>query len=169
MALLADMAGLRERVASSPGRLEKRRLVAEYLRSLSADDLTRAVAYLSGRAFPVSDSRVLNVRGLPPAAPRDPSAPPLTLEEVAQTFGEVAAAAGAGSRRRREALLTDLSARASDAERDLLQRIIFGELRMGLSEGLVLEEGRVMSVIGRGAQMDERRVSSVGHRASAAG
>ena len=139
MALLSDLAALRERVAASPGRLEKRRLVAEYLRSRSPDDLTRAVTYLSGRAFPISDPRVLNVRGLPTAAPSDPSAPPLTLEDVAQTFGQVATAAGAGARRRRESLLTDLAARASEAERDLLQRIIFGEMRMGLSEGLVLE------------------------------
>ncbi len=33
----------------------------------------------------------------------------------------------------------ELAERASEAERDLLQRIIYGEMRMGLSEGLVLE------------------------------
>jgi hypothetical protein len=65
MALLSDLAMLRARVAASSGRLEKRRLVAEYLRGLSPEDLPRAVTYLSGRAFPASDPRVLNVRGLP--------------------------------------------------------------------------------------------------------
>lgn len=139
MALLADLAALRARVAASPGRLEKRRLVAEYLRALPPDDLGRAVTYLSGRAFAVSDPRVLNVRGLPAPAASPSAAAPLALEDVARAFGQVAAAAGAGSRQRREALLADLSARASDAERDLLQRVIFGEMRMGLSEGLVLE------------------------------
>ncbi|MGH7397738.1 MAG: ATP-dependent DNA ligase, partial [Candidatus Rokuibacteriota bacterium] len=68
MALLADLAALRTRVAASPGRLEKRRLVADYLRGLSPDDLRHAVTYLSGRAFPASDPRVLNVRGLPAPA-----------------------------------------------------------------------------------------------------
>jgi DNA ligase-1 len=139
MALLSDLAALCARVAASPGRLEKRRLVAEYLRALSPEDLTRAVVYLSGRAFAVSDPRVLNVRGLPPPAGGAADDAPLTLEDVARAFGEVAAAAGAGSRQRRERLLADLAARASEAERDLLQRIIFGEMRMGLSEGLVLE------------------------------
>src|SRR5262245_65770436 len=139
MALLADLVALRERIASSPSRVEKRRLVAEYLRALTPDDLPRAVTYLSGRAFPVSDPRVLNVRGLPVAASRASYTAPLTLENVATAFGEVAAATGAGSRRLRESLLTELSARASDAERDLLQRIVYGEMRMGLSEGLVLE------------------------------
>jgi len=139
VALLSDLAALRGRVAARPGRLEKRRLVAAYLRVLAPDDLSRAVTYLGGRAFAASDPRVLNVRGLP--APTGPasSAAPLTLEDVARTFGAVAAAAGAGSRRLRESRLAELSARASDAERDLLQRVIYGEMRMGLSEGLVLE------------------------------
>ena len=137
MALLAALADLRARVAASGGRLEKRRLVAEYLRALPPDDLTRAVTYLSGRAFPASDPRVLNVRGLP--APAGAAPPPLTLADVAQAFGAVAEAAGPGARRLRDARLAELVARASEAERDLLQRIIYGEMRMGLSEGLVLD------------------------------
>jgi DNA ligase-1 len=137
VALLADLADLRARVAASGGRLEKRRLVAEYVRALPPDDLTRAVTYLSGRAFPASDPRVLNVRGLPESA--GAAAPPLTLADVAQAFGAVAEAAGPGARRLRDARLAELVARASEAERDLLQRIIYGEMRMGLSEGLVLE------------------------------
>ena len=73
MALLSELTALRARVAASPGRLEKRRLVADYLRGLSPEDLRLAVTYLSGRAFAVSDPRVLNVRGLP--SPPDPSSP----------------------------------------------------------------------------------------------
>ena len=63
MAFLSELATLRARVAASPGRLEKCRLVADYLRGLSPEDLRLAVTYLSGRAFAVSDPRVLNVRG----------------------------------------------------------------------------------------------------------
>jgi DNA ligase 1 len=138
MARLSDLAELRARVAASGGRLEKRRLVAEYLRALQPDDLVRAVTYLSGRAFPASDPRVLNVRGLPASA-RGGAAAALTLADVAQAFAEVAEAAGSGARRVREGRLAGLVARASEAERDLLQRIVYGEMRMGLSEGLVLE------------------------------
>ena len=139
MALLADLAALRARVAASPGRLEKRRLVADYLRALDPADRPFAVTYLSGRTFPASDPRVLNVRGLPAPTPAVSSVAPLTLAAVAGAFGVVAEAAGPGSRRVREDTLADLSARATDAERDLLRRVIHGELRMGLSEGLVLE------------------------------
>jgi len=137
MALLSDLVALRARVAGSPGRLEKRRLVAEYLRGLPTDDLLRAVTYLSGRAFPASDPRVLNVRGLP--ASSGAASATLTLADVAETFGTVAEASGPGSRRVREERLRDLAGRATEAERDLLQRVIYGEMRMGLSEGLVLE------------------------------
>jgi DNA ligase-1 len=138
MALLSDLADLRARVAASGGRLEKRRLVAQYLRGLAPEDLTRAVTYLSGRAFPASDPRVLNVRGLPAPA-EAAAAAALTLADVAQAFGDVAEAAGPGARRLREARLAELAARATDAERDLVQRVLYGEMRMGLSEGLVLE------------------------------
>ena len=140
MALLSDLAILRARVAASPGRLEKRRLVADYLRGLSPEDLPRAVTYLSGRAFPASDPRVLNVRGLHDGDPLPGGeSAPLTLADVAAAFGAVAEAAGPGARRLREARLGALAARASAEERDLLQRVIYGEMRMGLSDGLVLE------------------------------
>jgi DNA ligase-1 len=137
-ALLADLATLRARVAATSGRLEKRRLVAEYLRVLAPEDLPRAITYLSGRAFSASDPRALNVRGLPSPAVTS-ATEPLTLADVERTFGEVAEAAGPGARRRRQSRLRDLAARASEADRDLLERIIHGEMRMGLSEGLVLE------------------------------
>ena len=39
MALLSELTALRARVAASPGRLEKRRLVADYLRGLTPEDL----------------------------------------------------------------------------------------------------------------------------------
>jgi DNA ligase-1 len=149
MAMLSELTALRTRVAASSGRLEKRRLVAEYLRGLSPEDLRLAVTYLSGRAFAVSDPRVLNVRGLP-APVRSTSSPspcplprgervPLTLADVAEAFGAVAEAAGPGARKARDSRLGELAARATAEERDLLQRVIYGEMRMGLSEGLVLE------------------------------
>src|SRR6266702_2915245 len=84
MALLSDLAMLRTRVAASGSRLEKRRLVAEYLRELTPEDLPRAVTYLSGRAFPASDPRVLNVRSLPAPGATPSPATPLTLADVAR-------------------------------------------------------------------------------------
>ena len=138
MRRFSDFAELCRRLATTPGRLDKRRLTAEYLRALDADDVAPAVDFLTGRAFPATDPRALNVRGLPPAPP-EPVGPPLTLADVAGAFAGVAATTGAGARRARDERLAALAARASPDEREILGRIVTGEMRTGVSDGLVLE------------------------------
>src|SRR5437667_37231 len=138
MTQLHEFAELCGKLETSPGRLDKLRLVAEFLRVLDAGEVATGVAYLTGRAFPTSEPRVLGVRGLPEAGP--PAVEPsLALAEVAAAFAAVAEASGAGSRRTRERRLAELAARATEAERALLWRIITGEMRTGVSDGLVLE------------------------------
>src|SRR5262245_31895944 len=127
-----------QRLRATPGRLDKLALVADYLRALPADAIATAVAFLTARAFPASDPRVLGVRGLP-ATVGDASGPPLSLADVAAAFAAVADARGAGSRRSRDDLLRVLASRASPAGRQTLQEIIGGEMRMGVSDGMVLE------------------------------
>ena len=138
MSEFAAFADLCARLAATPGRLDKRRLVAAYLRDLPPADVPSAVAFLTGRPFPVSDPRTLNVRGLPRVG-GEAEGPPLTVAEVAAAFGEVAAVDGPGVRRRREERLAALARRAPSGEREVLQRIVTGEMRTGVSEGLVLE------------------------------
>jgi DNA ligase-1 len=135
---LARLAELCRRLSTSPGRLDKLALLADYLRALPADVVATAVAFLTGRAFPQSDPRVLGVRGLP-SIDAAAAGPLLTLADVAVAFADIAEAGGAGSRRVRDELLRALAARASADERDTLQRIIVGEMRTGVSDGLVLE------------------------------
>jgi DNA ligase-1 len=137
MTPLSALAELCAALETSPGRLDKLRLVAEFLARVEPAETTTAVAFLTGRAFPASDPRVLGVRGLPDAPPAETSS--LTLGDVAEAFAEVATATGAGSRRTRQARLTTLSERATTPERHLLWRIITGEMRNGVSDGLVLE------------------------------
>ena len=138
MSEFADLAALCQDLAASPGRLDKRRRVAAYLRGLPPDEVPSAVAFLTGRAFPASDPRTLNVRGLPAVA-GEPAGPPLGLGDVARTFAEVAALDGPGARRRRLERLEALARRATPLEREVLHRIITGEMRTGVSDGLVLE------------------------------
>ena len=138
MSRFADLAELSQRLAGTPGRLDKRRLVADYLKSLAPGDVSTAVAFLTARPFPTSDPRVLNVRGLPRSG-AVAVGPPLTLGDVAAAFAAVAEARGPGVRRLRDEQLAALAARASADERDVLARIIGGEMRTGVSDGLVLE------------------------------
>jgi DNA ligase-1 len=154
MTRFADFAALGRRLEQARGRLEKRDEVARFLRALAPEEIATAVAFLTGRPFPASDPRVLGVRGLPreawsatasPGRDEDggPSGaipgPPVTLADVAQAFADVAAATGAGVRRARDERLARLAAAVSPDERDFLNRIVFGEMRTGVSEGLVLE------------------------------
>ena len=138
MRAFAEFAELCRRLAATAGRLDKRRLTAEYLRALETDEVAPAVDFLTGRAFPATDPRSLNVRWLPQAPP-EPIGPPLTLIDVASAFAEVAATSGTGARRTRDERLTALAARASPDEREILGRIVSGEMRTGVSDGLVLE------------------------------
>jgi len=163
----AEFAELCRRLVATPGRLDKRRLTADYLRALAADDVARAVDFLTGRAFPATDPRALNVRGVP-ASPAAPAGPPLTLADVARAFAEVAATIGAGSRRARDEHLTALVARATPAERDVLARIVTGEMRTGVSDGMVLEAiaeatGAGLAIVRRAALFlgDLSRVATV--------
>ncbi len=137
-AAFADLARLCARLAVTPGRLDKRDLVAAHLAGLDLDDLAHAVTWLTGRPFPATDPRVLNVRGLPePDAA--PAGPPLRLGDVAAGFADAARAEGPGSRQARIGRLRALAARASELERETLGRIVTGEMRTGVSDGLMLE------------------------------
>lgn len=63
MSLFLDFASLNDRVAATTKKLEKRALIAGYLRSLPREDAERAALWLSGTPFAEIDARVLNVGG----------------------------------------------------------------------------------------------------------
>src|SRR5262245_45699898 len=108
MTTFSDFAALGRRLEATPGRLGKRGLVAEFLSAVDPAEVELAVAFLTGHPFPTSDPRVLGVRGLPRVSPAS-GGPPLTLHDVGAAFAAVADATGAGSRRTREARLTELA------------------------------------------------------------
>src|SRR5262245_24346422 len=139
MTPFADFAALGRRLERARGRLEKRDEVARFLRALAPDEIPAAVAFLAGRAFPASDPRVLGVRGLPRHSMGPLVAESLSHIDVSDAFADVAGAVGAGVRRARDERLAQLAARASADEREFLNRIIGGEMRTGVSDGLLLE------------------------------
>src|SRR2546427_1863661 len=64
---------------------------------------------------------------------------PLTILEATRMFAQLAGARGSDSARARRRLLESLLGRASDEERDVLLRNVFGEMRIGVNEGVMLE------------------------------
>lgn len=137
-------AALCSSLESTTKRLEKRRAIAAFLRSLSVDEVPTAVSFLLGRPFPESDERVLELGGaalwrLPPQRQMALVSAPLTLKGVQRCFDAIAGASGAGSRAKKEALIDGLLGRASASEAGYIFRIIAGEMRIGAVEGVVME------------------------------
>jgi DNA ligase-1 len=67
-----------------------------------------------------------------------PKPPPLGILEVYQRFEEMALTRGRGSRARKEELLRGLLQRATPVEAKYLSKIIYQEMRHGVSEGIML-------------------------------
>ncbi len=68
-----------------------------------------------------------------------PSSPPLTILAVFRTFQEIAETGGSGSRARKAVLLRGLFERATPVEAKYLAKVIYQEMRHGVSEGLMLD------------------------------
>ncbi len=67
-----------------------------------------------------------------------PDTPPLTILEVFRTLEAIAETTGRGSHARKQALLRGLLERATPVEAKYLAKIIYREMRHGVSEGLML-------------------------------
>ena len=65
--------------------------------------------------------------------------PPLTILEVYRAFEGIAGSGGKGSRARKEVLLCDLFERSTPVEAKYLTKVIYQEMRHGVSEGLLLD------------------------------
>ena len=61
------------------------------------------------------------------------------LHDVDEAFTQIAAIKGAGSTATRQQRLRDLLRRATRAEQDFIVRLLFGELRQGALEGVLVE------------------------------
>lgn len=166
--LLKELAELAMRIASTSSRRDKVSLVSDLIRRSDPEEAYKALLILTGRIFPPSDPRELNVSwatlwkvvsSLSGAEPTGVDAgelvksiveqrgkrqtalleEPLTVEEVYKILEAISEAEGPGSKGRREALLSIPFSRADPSEAWLLANAIVGETRLGLNEGLLIE------------------------------
>jgi DNA ligase 1 len=125
-------------VAAASGRLEKIDRLATLLRSLPPEELAFATAALSGE--PRQGRLGVGASMIRAAADESTAdAPTLTLADVDSIFDRIAETKGAGSAAAKVTLLRALFGRATGAERDFLVRLLFGELRHGALEAVLLE------------------------------
>jgi len=139
MTMLFELVETSRRVAATPSRKAKVAELAALLRKLDDDEIATAVAFLSGET-PQGRSGVgyaLLRDARPDASPVE--APQLSIGEVDAALTALAAATGSGSKVARTRKLQALLARATDAERDFLTRLLIGELRQGALESLMID------------------------------
>ena len=136
--LLAELAATSHRVSQTSSRNGKIAALAEAIERLSPREAELGVLFLSGqirqRKLGVGPATLMEIS--PGVAATRAS---LQLEDVDAALGRIAGAAGPGSTAERKRLLAALLAHATRAEQAFLRRLLFGELRQGALEGLVLE------------------------------
>ncbi|HEX5966626.1 MAG TPA: hypothetical protein VFY51_11870, partial [Pyrinomonadaceae bacterium] len=156
-----------EAVAATTKKLEKAAILGAYLQTLSDPDLTRAARYFAGHQFALADARTTNVGGSIISAalseatgfspedlyPRyvrlgDPGdlaaeivqeagksfAPSITLAETESLISRLSETRGI---KNKTALLTSVLRKATSLEAKYLVKLLSGDLRIGLREGLV--------------------------------
>lgn len=166
-----------EAVAATTKKLEKAAILGAYLQPLSDPDLTRAARYFAGHQFALADARTTNVGGsiisaalsdatgfsLEDLYPRyvrlgDPGElaaeivkearktfmPTITLAETESLIGRLSETRGI---KNKTALLTAVLHKASPLEAKYLVKLLSGDLRIGLREGLV--EDAIARVFGQ--------------------
>jgi DNA ligase-1 len=136
---LAQLVETSKAVAGVSGRLEKIDRLAALLGRVEGDELEIAIAFLTGATrqgrIGVGWAALSQMRGAVPAAADGT----LDLRDVDALFARVAMTSGAGSTRERTRLLHELFGKATADEQDFLVRLLFGELRQGAVEGVLIE------------------------------
>lgn len=174
---LQDFAECAEALAATTKKLEKAAILGNYLETLSDPDLTRAARYFAGHQFALSDARTTNVGGsIISAALREatgfeaddlykryvrlgdpgelaaeivketrrPFNPTITLAETESLISRLSETRGI---KNKTALLAAVLHRASPLEAKYLVKLLAGDLRIGLREGLV--EDAIARVFGQ--------------------
>src|SRR5256886_10773004 len=151
-------------VGATSATLEKTRILGAYFRTLAEPDLRRAAVYMSGRAFPPSQRRALGLgwstlsKVVSSVSHRDEAElgqifrkhsdlgdwagealdgstqpDPVSLQDVEATLDAIRSARGSAKAAPLEAMVRRMD---PESARVFVQ-IISGEMRIGLSEGLV--------------------------------
>jgi len=135
---LCTLVDTSRRIGETSRRLEKIRLLADFLCRLAPEEIPIAASYLSGN---LRQGRIgIGYSVLRESNPSDSECTmPPTLAEVDGAFERIASVTGPGSAGIRLRLIQDLFSRTNREESNFLSRLIMGELRQGSLEGIMIE------------------------------
>ena len=125
-------------MAGTAARLEKISHLADLLTRVPPDAIAIVIGFLSGEPrqgrMKIGGALLSGMRDVAPA-----DAASLDVFEIDTAFDRIAALSGPGSAATRAQLLRDLFVRATRDEQDFLMRLLFGELRQGALEGILMD------------------------------
>jgi DNA ligase-1 len=140
-----EFAELCEKVESTSSRKKKVEFIAEFLISLDADEIKPSILLLLGQPFSETDSRKLDVgyvtieKVQSGGRQRTLFDDEIKLVDILPMLSQIADTSGSGSRKIKENLLRNLFGRLSPPARNYLRRSLYREMRIGASEGVILE------------------------------
>ena len=125
-------------VAGTSRRLEKVARLAALLQAAGPPDIETVVSFLSGT--PRQGSIGIGHAAISAASETSAAeTSTLTIAEVDRAFEALARVQGRGSASERASRLRELFAHATRAEQDFLRRLLYGELRHGALEGVLVD------------------------------
>jgi DNA ligase-1 len=135
---LVELVETSRMVGASSGRLQKIDHLAALLTRTPRPEIEIVIAFLSGSLrqgrIGIGATAIQEARAVTAAESAS-----LQLAAVDRVFEEIATMKGSGSSTARVERLRDLLHRATAAEQEFLVRLLFGELRQGALEGVLLE------------------------------
>jgi len=144
MTLFKELVTLCKSLEATTKRKEKTALISVFLHTLSEPEIKPAILLIIGSVLPETDNRSLDVgwktisrimdrKGQTTLFRRE-----LTINDVYDTLIEVADSEGLGSRKNKVRLIERLFSDADPVEAEILVRIIFREMRIGVNEGMMM-------------------------------
>ena len=136
-----ELVAVSEQLAAHRSRSKKSELLCACLRTLSERELPVAVKYLCGDLpqgkIGIGYAAIRKVLSDLPAESNVESAESSSVLDIDVVFAELSGVKGAGAKKRRATLLTQLFVNQSDSGRDFLVKLILGEMRHGAVEGVM--------------------------------
>jgi DNA ligase-1 len=136
-----ELAQVLERVASTTKRLQKIQYLSEFLKSLQEEEIPPAVLLITGQVFPESSDKTLDVswKTIQKALQSNQATlltKELSINDVYSYFQQISRVS---QRKKKERIISSLLNQAAEQEKTYILKNFFGEMRIGASEGILLE------------------------------
>ncbi len=142
---LSRLTSLCAALESEHGKKRKAEMLASFLRGLSPSEIKPTILILLAQVLPKSERGTLDVgygtvkKAISSGQQTLMATEEATIVQAYDVFQRIAKVEGQGSRKTKENLLAGLLRPLDEQEKEYLLRSLFGEMRIGVNEGVMLE------------------------------